>query len=206
MVAKQKLIKTLLKLDIGCGPNKREGHIGVDSIKFDKVDVVLNVCERFKETELQEAQKLGLHIGDFKPWPWKNESVESIHSSHFVEHLDAQERVHFVNELHRVLIPGGTAQIIVPHWAAGRAYGDPTHKWPPVSEFWFFYLREEWRKANAPHTDIEHNPQGYNCNFEITYGYSLRPDVLSRNQEYQHFAMGNYKEVCQDMIANFKKI
>src|SRR5262245_36420082 len=73
----------LLKLDFGCGPNKKEGFIGVDTIKFDKVDLVLD-------------------IGKAK-WPWKDNSVDEAHASHFLEHLTAEERIHFVNELYRVL-------------------------------------------------------------------------------------------------------
>src|SRR5688572_13911022 len=101
-----------IKLDLGCGPNKKEGFLGVDSIKFKGVDVVFDLATG--------------------RWPWKDNSVSEAHASHFVEHLDAKERTHFVNELYRVLKPGATAQIIVPHWASQRAYGDPTHKWPPV--------------------------------------------------------------------------
>ena len=69
---------------------------------------------------------------------------------YFVEHLDAKERIHFVNEAHRVLRPGGQMHLVTPDWSSCRAYGDLTHKWPPVSEFWFFYLDKDWRAANAP--------------------------------------------------------
>jgi hypothetical protein len=104
-----------------------------------------------------------------------------------------------------VLIPGGTCQIITPHCASCRAYGDPTHQWPPLSEFWFYYLSREWRAGNAPHTDVQHFPAGFNCNFEATWGYALRPDLTVRNQEYQQMAIQNYKEVITDCIATLKK-
>lgn len=188
MAKKQKLEKLIaapVKLDFGCGPNKREGFLGVDAIAFPNVDVVLDIAK-----------------GD---WPWADSSVEEGHASHFVEHLTAQERITFCNELYRVLKPGAKIQIIVPHWASCRAYGDPTHQWPPVSEFWFYYLNRDWRKANAPHTDAEFNPLGYDCHFEAAWGYNLRPDLAVKNQEYQQFAMQNYKEVCQDTIATLTK-
>ena len=169
-----------LKLDFGCGPNKRVGFTGVDIRAFPGVDVV---------TDLRRA-----------PWPWKDASVTEAHASHFLEHLTAEERIVFVNELYRVLMSGASCQIIVPHWNASRAYGDLTHQWPPVSEFWFYYLKQDWREANAPHNDF------YHCNFEVTWGYALRPDLLTRNQEYQAFALANYKEVAQDTMANLKKL
>lgn len=173
------------KLDFGCGPNKREGFKGVDAHPFLGVDYVLNIAE--------------------DPWPWADNSIAEAHASHFVEHLTGPQRVRFCNELYRVLIPGAQCQIIVPHWASCRAYGDPTHQWPPVSEFWFYYLSKEWRLQNAPHADISVNPAGYNCHFNATWGYSLRQDLLSRNEEYRQMAMQNYKEVCQDMIGTLTK-
>lgn len=173
-----------MKLDLGCGPNKREGFEGVDSIAFPGVDHVVDLRQK---------------------WPWDDNSVEEAHSSHFVEHLTAVERVHFANELCRVLVPAGKCQIVVPHWASCRAYGDPTHQWPPVSEFWFYYLSRDWRKANAPHTDIEHWNQGLSCDFDATWGYSLHPSIVVRNAEAQQFATQFYKEACQDTIATLTK-
>ena len=174
-----------LKLDFGCGPNKREGFKGVDSIAFVGVDYVV---------DLRSA-----------PWPFADNSVDEANASHFVEHLTAPERCGFVNELFRILKPGAKFQMVVPHWASNRAYGDPTHQWPPVSEMWFYYLSKAWRLANAPHTDVSVNPTGFNCNFEAVWGYNMRQDLNVRNQEYQQFALANYKEAAQDMIATLTK-
>ena len=168
-----------LKLDLGCGTRKKEGFIGVDARQFDgKVDQVVDLR---------------------KPWPWKDGTVEEVNCSHFLEHLEAMERVHFVNELYRVMIPGGKCAIVIPHWASCRAYGDMTHKWPPVSEMWFYYLNAEWRKENAPHNDF------YQCNFEAAWGYVLHANIVSRNQEYQQHALQNFKEAAQDIIATLTK-
>jgi hypothetical protein len=146
------------------------------------------------------------HVVDLrKPWPWADESISEARTSHFVEHLTAIERVHFCNELYRILKPGATCQIIVPHWASCRAYGDPTHQWPPVSEFWFYYLSKEWRASNAPHTDEKYNPQGFTCDFMATWGYGMTPELSTRNPEYQQFAIQNYKEAATDIMATLTK-
>lgn len=186
-----------LKLDFGCGSNKREGFLGVDRLKFDAVDIVHDL------TQL--------------PWPWADESVTEAHASHMVEHLTAMDRIAFVNELHRVLVPGGTCQIITPHWASSRAYGDPTHQWPPISEFWFLYLSRTWRLGgkgangetippNAPHTDVQHLKGGFDCDFDSTMGYNIRADLTGgRSQEYQTFAIQHYKEVINDIHATLTK-
>lgn len=173
-----------LKLDLGCGPNPKEGFIGVDAHAFPGVSVILDLR---------------------KKWPWKNESVSEINCSHVIEHFDSEERCHIVNEMFRVLKPEGQVTLVTPHWASCRAYGDPTHKWAPVSEMWFYYLDKVWRMANAPHTDISVWPKGFNCDFGATWGYSMHPDLNVRNVETQNFAMQNYKEAIQDCIATLTK-
>jgi hypothetical protein len=181
-----------LKLNLGSGPTKMEGFVSVDNIEFPEVDVVADLT---------------------KKWPWKNDTVAEVHASHFIEHLDAFERIHFVNELYRVLIPGGKATIITPYWGSCRAYGDPTHKWPPISEFWFYYLSKEWRlgnkekklQGNAPHTDATYLKGGFSCDLEATWGYSLHPTVQVRSQEAQHFMVQFYKEAAQDIMATLTK-
>ena len=167
-----------MKIDFGCGPNKKEGFIGVDSLPFDgKVDIVMDIRE---------------------PWPWADDSVEEVHSSHFIEHLDAGERIEFFNKLGRVLKQGATATIIVPHWSSGRAYGDLTHKWPPVADFFWYYLNADWRRANAPHVPLT-------CDFDSSWGFSMAQPWNLRNQETQSFALTHYREVAQDTICTLKK-
>ena len=172
------------KLDIGCGKNKREGFTGVDQYEMDNVDIVCDLR---------------------KPWPFEDDSIEEIYCSHFIEHLESKDRVHFYNELYRVMKKDAKATVIVPHWCSNRAYGDPTHAWPPVSEMSFYYLSQVWRKTQAPHTDSFYNKDGFKCDFEATWGYSMHPTIMTRNQEFQQFAIGFYKEAAQDMIATLTK-
>lgn len=180
-----------IRLDIGCGKAKKPGFIGVDSIKFDGVDVVHDIRTK---------------------WPWEDSSVDEVHCSHVLEHLtnfnDKWERVHFFNELYRVLKPGkrengqivgGKATIIFPHWASQRYYGDPTHK-EPFSEFGFYYLDKNWRAVNAPHDDGDH-PWAYNCDLECTWGYSTHQALATKNVEYQQHAMQWWLEARQDIYA-----
>lgn len=177
----------MVRLDLGCGKAKREGFTGVDRIAFEGVDVV--------------------HDLSVYPWPWENDSVDEVYCAHMLEHIPARGRIRFVNELHRILKKGGKTTLIVPHWCSSRAYGDMTHEWPPVSEFWFYYLRRGWRveEGNAPHDDAEFNPDGYSCDFDAGWGYALNPALAARNQEYQMYAMSWMKEACADIIATLTK-
>lgn len=177
-------VPAITRLDLACGKNKREGFVGVDALALPGVDQVVDLRQ---------------------PWPWKDGSVEEVHASHFIEHLTSPERIHFFNELYRVLRVGGKATIITPHWASNRAYGDPTHQWPPVAEMAWYYLLRSWRTEQAPHTDVQWNPQGFSCDFDATWGYSLNPLIAPRNPEYQQHALQFFKEAATDMIATLTK-
>jgi SAM-dependent methyltransferase len=182
----------MLKIDIGCGPNKKPDHIGIDQYAFPGVDHVFDVAN------------------EGAAWPFEDQSIDEAWSSHFLEHLDARGRCRFANELFRVMKPGAKAFLIVPHWASNRAFGDPTHAWPPVSEMWPLYLNRMWRMgspdaappvpANAPHTDRSRLPWGYDCDFDvISTPAGLHPICNGRNQEWLQFAVVAYKEVITDM-------
>jgi hypothetical protein len=166
-----------IRLDIGCGPNKKADWLGVDCIAFPGVDVVHDV-------------RTGR-------WPWEDNSVAESQASHFIEHL--------FNELWRITVPDGKCTLIFPHWTSNRFYGDPTHK-EPLSEFSFYYLDPVWRAANAPHTDIAHNQNGYKCHWACSWGYYLKPELAVRNAEYQEFAKTYFKEAITDMVVTMQAI
>lgn len=188
--------KAPTKIDIGCGKNKKEGFFGVDAMSFEGVDLVLSLTKRksFEPgTDFYEAW----NNPKFEAWPWEDGSIDEIHCSHFIEHLDWKERVHFFNELNRVLSKDGFCTMILPHWNSERYYGDPTHK-EPMSEFAFYYLDKEWRASNAPHS-------GYTCNLGVTWSWNLNPNLAGKSQEVVMFAIANYKGAANDIVATIKR-
>lgn len=173
-----------MKLDLGCGKNKAPGFVGVDSLQLEGVDVV---------TDLKQ------------PWPWADGEVEEVHCSHFLEHLTNPERVHFANELFRVLKVGGQARIICPHASNDCAYGDPTHQWPPVTGWAFLYWHKQWREANAPHADFATSGWGYNCDFDHVVAASFEQWLATRNDEFRMHAMSYYRNASRDIIVTLTK-
>jgi len=170
-----------IKLDIGCGKNKIAGWTGIDAIVFDGVDIVHDVRER--------------------PWPFEDDSVDEVHSSHFLEHLTGTERISFFNEMYRVLKPKATARIITPAWSNERAYGDPTHQWPPVTSWTYLYLNKDWRTGNAPHVS-------YTCDFDAVMCGTLDPNdtfVSLRNDETKGNLMRYNINTNVDLIATVTK-
>ena len=82
---------SLLRLNVGCGENKKDGYINVD------------ICNK-ECLQLDMREKL----------PFSDKSVSIIYSEHFLEHLPEQYALQFLNESFRVLIPGGLFSAGVP--------------------------------------------------------------------------------------------
>jgi len=110
-----------LHLDLGCGPRKKDGFIGVDvDDKWPGVDVAADLTRRF---------------------PYPDSSVDKIRAHDIIEHLP--DRIHTMNEIWRVCKRGATVDIRVPSTDGRGAFQDPTH----VS-FWninsFLYYASEF--------------------------------------------------------------
>lgn len=174
--------KTLLRLDLGCGDNKREGFTGVDKFKTASVDVVHDLLKY--------------------PWPFKPNSVEEINCSHFFEHIHGKDRPRFMEEVHRVLVPGGKAAFITPYYKSPRATQDFTHQWPPVSEESYLYFNKKWREDNK----LTHGYYDIKCNFDFTFGYGIDGNWQARNDEARGFAMRHYWNVINDLWVTLVKI
>jgi SAM-dependent methyltransferase len=95
-----------MKILLGCGDEVREGWVHHDLWRHSPhVQVVHDLAER--------------------PWPWPNSSAEKMVARHVLEHL--QDTVGFMDEAWRVLRPGGTLEMAVPHCDGENAWKDPTH-------------------------------------------------------------------------------
>lgn len=175
----KKVETKLLRLDLGCGQRKQADHIGVDIHDMDGVDVVMDLRKT--------------------PWPWKSNSVESVYSAHFLEHLTGPERIVFMDELYRVLRVGGTALFITPYYASERAIQDPTHAWPTIGPRTYLYFNKEWRKANM----LDHYLG--KCDFDFVYGYAVEPAIQSRNEEMRNNAIQYYWNSVADLHVTLTK-
>jgi SAM-dependent methyltransferase len=91
-------------VDLGCGPNKLPGAIGLDRRMGPGVDLVCDL-----EHEL----------------PLKTNSIDVVHMSHIIEHL--QNLLPFMEEVYRACRPGAEVRIVVPYYTSRGAFRDPTH-------------------------------------------------------------------------------
>ena len=68
----------------------------------------------------------------------------------------------------------------------------------PIS--WYARLNKQWRDLQ----DYD-DPEGYQCDFDNTIGYTLNPNIVSRHLEYQQQAIAYWKEAALDIIATITK-
>ena len=96
----------VIKLNLGCGTDHREGYINVDSSEVVKPDKICNL------------QQL--------PWPFPDNYADEILMRDSLEHLpDAHSNI---LEVHRILKPGGIFHCSVPYAKCDGAFQAPEHK------------------------------------------------------------------------------
>ncbi len=85
-----------MRLNLGCGFNKRDGFVNVDIGEHCAPDVV--------------------HDLERTPWPWDDSAVGEIYMSHVLEHLGATTDVYFavLREMYRYAATGRPSQSSFP--------------------------------------------------------------------------------------------
>ena len=78
-----------------------------------------------------------------------------------------------------------------------------THKWPPISEFWFNYLVRKWRDEHAPHSDVKFNPDGYSCDFSSKITFIVPKDIASDQIEFSRTYL---RDVIEEIQVEMTKI
>lgn len=98
----QAAVKTI-RWNLGSNDDRRPGFLSID--RTPPADLLADLRER---------------------WPSRDSEVDEVYAAHIFEHLP--DRIHTMNELHRVLRLGGKATIIVPSASHGAGFAqDPTH-------------------------------------------------------------------------------
>ena len=105
-----------MKLNLGCGSETPVDWINVDysiGARFFKIPGFSILNRKFRFFNLQWDKRIVLHDLRQK-FPWPDESVDIVYSSHTLEHFTRLEGVHFLREAYRVLKLGGILRIVVP--------------------------------------------------------------------------------------------
>ena len=167
---------TRIKLDIACGQNKQQGYVGIDLSPNVGAELV--------------------HDLEQYPWPVEDDLVEEAFCSHYVEHVS--DLCAFMNELYRILMPGGKVTIITPYYTSMRAWQDPTHK-RAISEATYLYFNKEWRTNNK----LDHYP--IVADFDFYYAFVMTPDWAARADDARAYAIRHYFNVVNDLQVTLTK-
>ncbi len=119
-------VKKLIRLDIGCSYHKLPGWIGVDFEPGPDTDVV----------------------GDLHALPFRESSVDMIHTRHTLEHV--RDPLRCISELYHVCRPCGRITIIVPHYSNSAYWADVTHLRPFSARSFEYFDLEHARRAGFP--------------------------------------------------------
>lgn len=84
--------KTIKKVNVGCGPNAREGWINVDIQPFPSVDKVMDVTK-----------------------VWDFNDLDYVYSEHFLEHLTIEKGVEFLVNAGNSMKEGGLLRLSTPN-------------------------------------------------------------------------------------------
>jgi len=97
----------MLRLNVGCGSDLKEGWINLDFYNASGVDVIHNLNEL--------------------PYPFKDNTFDEILCLHVIEHLNPQEHIELFKELHRIPKQGAVITVKVPHFSTVIAKSHFTH-------------------------------------------------------------------------------
>lgn len=124
-----------MKLNIGCGLARREGAINIDR------------NPRYQPDLLWDLERT--------PYPFDDGVVEEIVAHHVLTHLGRRPEAFYaiVQELHRILRPGGVIDIVAVHHRCDDYWSDPTNVRPITPHGMALFGRayaEVFRSARVP--------------------------------------------------------
>ncbi len=171
----------LLKLNLGASDRRIDDFVSVDIAPPADIVADLEGPWPWATSTVTEviAQDIAEHIGDcthFQSWTCthcQNRPFQRRYSDQPIRH--PLGRIHFMNELHRVLMPGGTALIEVPDAVQGAGFAqDPTHKTP-------------WSRNSFQYFGAGHGGEFAHGRLAKAYGITAKFELVGEieHREYQ---------------------
>ncbi|NOY40511.1 MAG: methyltransferase domain-containing protein [Planctomycetes bacterium] len=93
------------RLNLGCGTDIKKGWTNLDIVDLPGVDVVWGIEDL--------------------PLPFEDQQFEEVLCKDILEHVDY---ILVLQDIHRILKPGGRLRITVPHFTSRNNFVDPTHR------------------------------------------------------------------------------
>jgi len=184
-----------LKLNLGCGFDKREGWLNADAFPACEPDLLMDI--------------------EATPWPLETNAFDHVLLKHVLEHVGAQFEVFaaVMRELHRVTAPGGLVEIHVPHVRHDSFWSDPTHVRPfTVLTFEMMSKRRNraWIEARANFTmlalvmDVDFEMESAVQVYDPTWVAKLSSGEISQD-ELRHAAVHSWN-VARELQVKLRAV
>ena len=198
------------RLDLACGDNKvSEDFCGVDVVDIPGVDIVHDLtvypwpfednsveeiyCSHYIEhiphvDALSEIKTILTECSSFDEFKSKVETLPYVKDGF----------IRFMNEVYRILKPGGKIKIISPYVTNIRAFGDPTHT-RYIHDWSFYYFNKEWRDVNK----LSH--YGIDGDFDVKFSYFIDDSLALKSNEVREEAFKKDWNSILDIIVELTK-
>ena len=113
----------MVRLNLGCGSRHIDEYTNIDMDATCEPDVLLDICA-------------GL--------PYDDNSVSEVRAFDFLEHIPASKTIYVVDEIWRVLKPGGKFEHFTPSTDGRGAFQDPTHISFWNINSWLYFCEGTW--------------------------------------------------------------
>lgn len=137
----------MFNLDIGCGQLKKAGFLGVDIVKGENIDYVLDACDL----------------------TFKDKSVDEVYSRRCIQHVKKDWKA--LSEISRVLKPNGKLTLIVSSWYGWLFYKLKLSQSHGKYDVFHFYtdkrLRQLLEKADFTIESLRHIPSERKIGYDI---------------------------------------
>lgn len=134
-------------IELGCGLRKAEGAIGLDINPRSDADVLCNL--------------------DFGNLPFRDSSVDKVLAYDVLEHVD--NFVAVVEDIWRILKPGGILEVSAPFMSSVNYFSDPTHRRAFTSKSFDYFIKgttsSEYRYSDTEFllNSVEYEKNEYEC-------------------------------------------
>lgn len=148
-----------MKLHLGCGRDILIGWVNLDRHPYPGVDKVCDVAD-------------GL--------PFEDNQFEHVYSQDWMEHLRPELQVPVINEIWRVLKPGGTMEHYIPNAGSRNDFGSPSHlsHWNLQCFEHFDVDSYRWKKDR----EYEGFVGGFRCQKADLVNWQVEEDGIKRAQ------------------------
>lgn len=152
-------------LNLGCGKTNSEDAFGLDIVDNVGVDIVANAEEVF---------------------PFEDNTFNHVYARDVLEHVHMVKRIHIMEQIYRVLKPGGILEFLVPStdWNNAGAFQDPTHYsfWCELSFRYYYSDQVQGSFRSLYDINCHFIPldiRTFNNDWNITYvgGYLQKPEL-----------------------------